>query len=276
MHILFRIIKFIFFVPIVILASPGILVMTATIFLVESEEGPLRNFFIDDLKKYGFAKGFPLFMQETFIKIYKNNIQGFVVGAAGFLVVAVGLRSLGILPAEIVYVALSIEFTLLLVYGISLYFTTGEGATPGVVSKDPMEMVALSVKDLSQQVAQFTTKATAAESRIEQTHKLDSSIQALRAKLDSFPTNPHEQKEFNEKWLMTTKILSEQLALLENRIRLTESRFDDISNINKGLDALSKRLELIVGDHISLRVRQEFENMMAQLSERVHGSKQPR
>ncbi|HLX11832.1 MAG TPA: hypothetical protein VKS81_03370, partial [Bacteroidota bacterium] len=128
MHSLFKLIKFIFFIPIVVLASPGLILMFATIFVVEDEEGkPIRYEFMSDISKKGFVKGFTQFMQDRFIKMYKNNIQGFVVGAAGFLVVAVGLRSLGILPTEVVYVALGIEFTLLLVYGTAMYFTKSEG-----------------------------------------------------------------------------------------------------------------------------------------------------
>jgi hypothetical protein len=275
MHLLFRTIKFLFFIPICILASPGLAVLAITILLVEQDGEPIRHDFFSDLKKHGFASGFSLFMQEKFIKNYKNNIQGFVIGAAAFLVVSVGLRSLNILPVEIVYVALGVEFMLLLVYGTSMYFTVGEKSEgdASLTKREGPEILAGAMKELATHVGQMNKQLHLAEAKLEQTNKLEHSMTQLRGKLDAIPTDPQMQREFNEKYLMAMRALADQTALLENRIRTTEGKFDNIMQINAALQTLSQKIELIVGDHISLRVRKEFEAMMAQISQRISSSR---
>ncbi len=79
-----------------------------------------------------------LIMQEMIIPQYANNIQGFVTGGAAFLIVSIGLRTIGASVFEggsldwlaraiennlLVYIALTLEFGLLLLYAITIFYT---------------------------------------------------------------------------------------------------------------------------------------------------------
>ena len=249
MHILARIIKFLFYVPIVILVFPALLLLTISILLVETDEGPLRTFFFEDVNRLGFRKGFSLFMRETFIKTYKYNIQGFVVGAAGFLVVAVGLRSLGVVPTEVVYLALGIEFILLLIYGVAMFYTVDDKPKDldGTGKSSTRESMSVTLVALNQRLEQLAHH-----------------IQRAEAKM-----NPGDNKEFNEKFLTSSKAMTDHLALLESRLRMTEQKFDQLAKLNSSMDNLSSHLDLIVNDHLNSRVRREFETMIAQLTQRA-------
>lgn len=78
-----------------------------------------------------------LVMEEIIIPKYANNIQGFVTGGAAFLIVSIGLRTIGadvfaggsfdwlaraIENNYLVYAALSLEFSLLLLYSITIFY----------------------------------------------------------------------------------------------------------------------------------------------------------
>ncbi len=222
--------RFLLFIPIFVLVSPAFLVLGIHILLMDTDEGPLRAFLARDVRRHGLRKGFRRFMEDVFLPSYGNAVHSFVLGAAGFLVVIVGLRGLGMLPIELVYVALAVEFTMLLLWAVTEYFRPqepvaeqavtpgrrdGGGAAPLVVTADDVEKM-------------------------------------TRALVD---TTAH-------------------LALLESRLRVTESRFEQIANLDAALRELSTRLNLLVSDQLNLRVRREFEQILTELGTRAvaHGA----
>jgi hypothetical protein len=214
-----RIIRTLLFLPILLFVSPALILLALIILLMETKEGPLRSLFLDEIRAYGFEKGFERFMQDVFIPTYKHNVQSFVLGAAGFLVVTVGLRGLGALPIEIVYIALGVEFTLLVVWAITVYYTAEEP-----IPENPTVLV----------------------------HQ----------------TPPEDR---TEKLVATMKELGSHLALLENRLRAMESRFEQLGKLDSSLQSLSTRLNLLVGDQFNLRVKREFEQILAEVSQRLSG-----
>jgi hypothetical protein len=276
MHFLARLVKIIFYIPILILASPGLIILCVAILTVETGEIPLRNFFFSDVRRYGFRKGFSVFMRENFIKAYKYNIQGFVIGAAGFLVVAVGLRSLGILPPEVVYVALGIEFMLLIVYGVSMFYVVDDknGTSTASEKQDPQEKIAASIAQLSNQFTQMHSLMQKADSRAEKPSNLDATLRALNETLSARQMNPAESKEMNQKFLTASKDLTDHLALLESRLRMTEQKFEELARLDTAMTELSKHLDLIVSDHLNSRVKREFDLLLAQLTQRASGKAQ--
>jgi hypothetical protein len=60
--------------------------------------------------------------------------------------------------------------------------------------------------------------------------------------------------------------------LLENRLRVTESRFEQLGNLDASLQQLSTKLSLIVSDQFNLRVRSEFESLIGELGKRTSGT----
>jgi hypothetical protein len=218
MNVLARLIRTILFIPIVLFVSPALILMGFLTILMETKEGPLRTLFMDEAKAYGIRKGYGRFMAKIFVPTYKHNIQSFVLGGAGFLVITVGLRSLGVLPTLIVYIALGVEFTLLIVYAITMYFTEEEPITenPEVVHQSQME--------------------------------------------DRY-----------EELVATMKQLNTHLSLLENRLQMTESKFERLGQLDSSLQSLSTKFDLLVGDQFNARVKREFERLLTELSERIGG-----
>ena len=216
MRILARFIRTILFIPIVLFVSPALILVAALILLMETKEGPLRSLYMDEVRAYGFGKGYSRFMENVFVPTYKHNIQSFVLGGAGFLVITVGLRSLGVLPTVVVYVALGVEFILLIVWAITTYFTPEEPITenPEIIHPQPIE--------------------------------------------DKY-----------EKLVGVMKELNTQLALLENRLQLTESKFEQLGQLDTSLQSLSAKLDLLVGDQFNLGVKREFEGLLTELSGRL-------
>jgi hypothetical protein len=218
MNILARFVRTILFLPIVLFVSPALLLMGFLTFLMETQEGALRTLFMDEVRAYGLGKGYGRFMAKVFVPTYKHNIMSFVLGGAGFLVITVGLRSLGVLPTLIVYIALGVEFTLLVVYAITMYFTEEEPVTekPEVLHQKELE-------------------------------------------------------EQYEELVATMKQLNTHLALLESRLQMTESKFERLGQLDSSLDSLSSKFDLLVGDQFNVRVKKEFEQLLAELSERISG-----
>ena len=216
MQTLARIIRTLLFIPIILFVSPALLLLGVIILLMETHEGPLRSLFSDEVKAYGLSKGYGRFMANVFVPTYKHNIQSFVLGGAGFLVITVGLRSLGVLPSEVVYVALGVEFTLLVVWAITTYFTEEEPITenPEIIHQHPVE--------------------------------------------DKY-----------ERLVSTMKELNTQLALLENRLQLTESKFEQLGKLNSSLQSLSTKFDLLAGDQFNLRVKREFDQLLSEISGRI-------
>jgi len=219
-----KFIRALLFLPILFFISPALLILGIIILLMETKEGPLRTLLADEVRAYGFDEGFGRFMQNVFIPTYRHNVQSFVLGGAGFLVVTVGLRGLGVLPVTIVYFSLGVEFMLLVIWAITVYFTPEEPIT-----ENPTVLV-------------------------HQTHPLQQqSVAADRS----------------DKMVASMKELSAQLALLESRLRTTESRFEQLGNLDSSLQELSTKLNLLVSDQFNLRVRKEFEQLLGEMGQRL-------
>jgi hypothetical protein len=218
MNFVARFIRTVLFIPIIVFVSPALLLMGFLTLLMETNEGALRNLFMDEVRACGFRKGYGRFMAKIFVPSYRHNIQSFVLGGAGFLVITVGLRSLGVLPTVIVYVALGVEFTLLIVYAITMYFTEEEPITenPEIVHQTQME--------------------------------------------DRY-----------EELVATMKQLNIHLSLLENRLQMTEGKFERLGQLDSSLQALSTKFDFLVGDQFNARVKKEFEQLLTELSERIGG-----
>jgi hypothetical protein len=222
MNVVARFIRTILFIPIILFVSPALLLMGFLTLLMETKEGALRTLFMEEARAYGFSKGYGRFMAKIFVPTYQHNIQSFVLGGAGFLVITVGLRSLGVLPTAIVYVALGVEFTLLVVYAITMYFTEEEPITenPEVLHQDALE--------------------------------------------DRY-----------EELVATMKQLNTHLSLLENRLQITESKFETLGQLDSSLQLLSTKFDLLVGDQFNVRVKREFEQLLTELSERIGEQTKP-
>lgn len=215
-----RLLRMLFFIPVLLFVSPALLLLAGVIVLLETKQGPLRSILFSEIRSYGYAQGFRQFMQNVFVPTYKHIVQSYVLGAAGFLVVTVGLRGVGVLPLEYVYVALAVEFTLLIMWAITVFFTTED------------------------QTVSDHRKAV---------------LQPL-----------HDDK--TEKLINTMKDLSAHLALLENRLKMTEARFEHLGKLDSSLQGLSSKLNLIVSDQFNLRVKREFDQLLLELSQRASGN----
>jgi hypothetical protein len=198
--------------PVLVCALPALAVLYVIILIGEVNEGPLRTLYAAEIRKFGFKAGFRRFMQNIFVPSYKNHTQSFVLGAAGFLVTAVGLRGLGVIALEWVYVALGIEFMLLTLWALTMYFAPEEkmeedGLTngakeakaevPGLTSKELVE----SVRELSTHIAFLERRLAVTESKFEGLGKLDSAMQTLSTRLNllvSDQFNIRVRKEFEQ------------------------------------------------------------------------------
>jgi hypothetical protein len=59
------------------------------------------------------------------------------------------------------------------------------------------------------------------------------------------------------------------LALLESRLRMTESRFEQLGRLDSSMQELANKLNLLVSDQFNLRVRKEFEQLVTELGSRT-------
>lgn len=219
--------RFLFFLPIVVLASPALLILGLIILIMDTREGPLRSLLADEMKRFGMREGFRRFMQKVFLPAYGHAIHSFVLGAAGFLIVIVGLRGLGLLPITLVFVALGVEFTMLLVWAVTEYFREEEPIT-----ESPSVLV--HGKELN----------AAVDPALAQQAELQKLVRALS------DTTAH-------------------LALLESRLRMTETRFEQLGHLDSSMQDLANKLNLLVGDQFNQRVRKEFEQLVTELGSRT-------
>jgi len=218
--------RFLFFLPIIVLVSPALLVLGLIILIMDTREGPLRALLADEIRNFGIREGFRRFMQRVFLPAYGHAVHSFVLGAAGFLVVIVGLRGLGMLPIDLVFVALGVEFTMLLVWAVTEYFREEEPIT-----ESPSVLV-------------HSKDARGGEPAQTQQAEIQKLIRALS------DTTAH-------------------LALLESRLRMTESRFEQLSSLDSSMQELATKLNLLVSDQFNLRVRREFEQLVTELGSRT-------
>jgi hypothetical protein len=216
-------IRTLFFIPVFILISPVLLILAVIILTAETGSGPLRSLYSREVRAHGFGDGSSRFMQKVFVPSYKHHVQSFVLGAAGILVVTVGLRGLGVLPVELVFFALALEFTLLVLWAITVYFTEEE--------------------EITENGAAFPRSGASLES--------------------------------SESLVTAIKELSGHIALLESRMRATESRFEQLASLNGSLQDLASRMNTLLGDQFNLAVKREFEQLLAELGQRVSGGNHP-
>jgi hypothetical protein len=104
---------------------------------IEKEFGPVIVNEIEDVRaakrwkrnRLLVFKGLRLYMTRHFAEKYGNNVQGFAYGGAAILIVVIGIRGLKFIPPtqpSILLAAISLEFTLLLLLSITLFYTEEE------------------------------------------------------------------------------------------------------------------------------------------------------
>jgi len=148
-----------------------------------------------------------LIMQEMIIPQYANNIQGFVTGGAAFLIVSIGLRTIGASVFEggsfgwlaraiennlLVYIALSLEFGLLLLYSITIFYThesrnPSEESTKAPADAAPTEILGI-LRDMNAGIQGLNTAVTslnttlAGQDQLKLVKKqLESALEAINA-----------------------------------------------------------------------------------------------
>jgi len=265
-----RFIRFLFFLPILLFVSPALILLGFVILLSDTKEGPLRTLLADEVRKFGFTEGFERFMQRVFIPTYTHNVHSFVLGGAGFLVVVVGLRGLGMLPVELVFVALGVEFTLLNVWAVTTFYTAEEPITESAAilshqKTAPQESPPPSQPSAAdfERLVHALNEASSRFSALPDTEKLVQTMVDMSGKLSSVLNSEKLMGSLNE--------VSAHLSLLENRLRTTESRFEQLANLDASLQALTAKLGLIVSDQFNQRVRHEFDQLLSELGNRTSG-----
>lgn len=91
-------------------------------------------------KIVGLNSGIKVYLRFYFTERYSNNIIGSVYIGAASLIIIIGLRGLKFIPSNepsLVLFALGLEFTLLIVYAITLMYTRNETDDPPLSSGNP-------------------------------------------------------------------------------------------------------------------------------------------
>jgi hypothetical protein len=198
-------------IPVLVCALPAFIVLYVLILIGEVNEGTLRSLYASEIRKFGFTAGFRRFMENIFVPAYRNHTQSFVLGAAGFLVMAVGLRGLGVIAVEWVFVALGIEFMLLTLWALTMYFApeekaheqgaaNGNGAKQAAPIANQKELVE-GIRELSTHIAFLERRLAVTESKFEGLGKLDTAMQTLSTRLNllvSDQFNIRVRKEFEQ------------------------------------------------------------------------------
>jgi hypothetical protein len=65
------------------------------------------------------------------------------------------------------------------------------------------------------------------------------------------------------------KELSTHIAFLERRLAVTEVKFEHLGKLDSSMQTLSTRLNLLVSDQLNLRVKREFDQILADLVQRA-------
>ncbi|MFH1051859.1 MAG: hypothetical protein V1779_13135 [bacterium] len=76
-----------------------------------------------------FGKGLRLYMAHHFTEKYSNNVTGMAYGGAAFLIVAIGIRGLKLIPAakpSFILLAVFLEFSMLALMAVTLFYTEEE------------------------------------------------------------------------------------------------------------------------------------------------------
>jgi len=83
-------------------------------------------------------KGLRLYMAHHFTEKYSNNVTGLAYGGAAFLIVAVGIRGLKFIPPtkpSFILLAISLEFSMLMLMAITLIYTEEEERADKMLKK---------------------------------------------------------------------------------------------------------------------------------------------
>jgi hypothetical protein len=261
-----RYLRALLFLPVLALALPALTLVLLVIMIVDTKQGPLRTLLAREMSRYGWAEGFERFMQQVFIPNLQHNVHSFVLGGAGFLVVVVGLRGLGMLPIELVYVALGVEFTLLTTWSITVYYTPTDEADEEDV-------------DAGQHSASHRAEDAAyQEKMLRALHEMSSKLAVpvdndrLIGAMQTLTTQLAAVGD-NEKLIRSMHDMTAQLALLENRLRITETRFENLAALDASVQTLSTKLNALVSDQFNLHVRREFENLIAEFGSHMANGK---
>jgi len=82
--------------------------------------------------------GLRLYMSHHFCEKYQNVVTGMAYGGAAFLIVAIGIRGLKFIPADkpsIIFLAIILEFSMLVLMAITLVYTEGEERMDKIMKK---------------------------------------------------------------------------------------------------------------------------------------------
>ena len=82
--------------------------------------------------------GLRLYMSHHFCEKYQNVVTGMAYGGAAFLIVAIGIRGLKFIPADkpsFIFLAIILEFSMLMLMAITLLFTEGEERMDKIMKK---------------------------------------------------------------------------------------------------------------------------------------------
>ena len=91
-----------------------------------------------------------------------------------------------------------------------------------------------------------------------------------------YPPYTHLNTENMQRALIDAmKELSTHIAFLERRLAVTEAKFEHLGHLDSAMQTLSTRLNLLVSDQFSLRVKREFDQILADLVQRASGGESP-
>jgi len=85
-----------------------------------------------------FFNGLTLYMSHHFCEKYQNTVTGMAYGGAAFLIVFIGIRGLKFIPADkpsFIFLAIILEFSMLMLMAITLLFTEGEERMDKIMKK---------------------------------------------------------------------------------------------------------------------------------------------
>lgn len=96
---------------------------------VVTEIEDTKNGLIWRRNRFHMLRGFRLYMSHHFTEKYANLTTGLAYGGAAFLIVAVGVRGLKFIPAQKpswIFLAITLEFTMLSLLAVTLIYTEEE------------------------------------------------------------------------------------------------------------------------------------------------------
>jgi hypothetical protein len=110
-------------------------------------------------RRLRLASGLRLFMTEYFTPRYGNSVQGLAYAGAAIMIVSIGLRGLRFIPASrpsLILATISLEFSLLVMLGITLYFQSEEGSSVEALKRieNNTQNVALVLSSVSTEAVQ--------------------------------------------------------------------------------------------------------------------------